>query len=249
MSQNSDGDDEFGDSLDESFNRAANHIQKIHSQLDQSVLLELYALYKQVTCGQCNQSKPNLFNPQGRAKWSAWNRLGNLEKHEAMKLYIQKVTSIDPSWDDLSNTEKSSWVAVSVHKPEPESEILESEKTCFEHVKEKNLAKLKESLKPEDVNKLDDTGLGLIHWATDRNACEILEFLISCGADVNLQDCEGQTALHYASGCGHLECIRVLLKHGANLTVKDGDEQTCLDVAYDLNVRKVLEDFFLGRLD
>ena len=61
------------------------------------VKLKLYGFYKQVhwpiaalwrssipipqaTVGVCNTEKPGTFDFVGRAKWSAWNSLGNLSK-------------------------------------------------------------------------------------------------------------------------------------------------------------------------
>lgn len=55
--------------------------------------LKFYALYKQATLGKCNTSQPWAFNVVERAKWDAWNALGNISKTDAMiqycDLYIQ----------------------------------------------------------------------------------------------------------------------------------------------------------------
>lgn len=53
-----------------------------------------------------------------------------------------------------------------------------------------------------DINHKDETGLGLIHWASDRGSLEIVDLLLRQGADINLLDSDGQTALHYACSCG-----------------------------------------------
>jgi diazepam-binding inhibitor (GABA receptor modulating acyl-CoA-binding protein) len=36
-------------------------------------LLNLYALYKQATCGDNNTCKPGTFDFKGKKKWEAWN--------------------------------------------------------------------------------------------------------------------------------------------------------------------------------
>ena len=77
-------------SMDEKFNQAAEDIKKLN-ELDNDNLLYLYGLYKQVTCGDCNVSKPGLLDFKGQAKWSAWESRKSLDKEKAQKKYIEKV--------------------------------------------------------------------------------------------------------------------------------------------------------------
>ena len=77
-------------SLDEKFTKAAEDVKKL-SELDNDNLLYLYGLYKQVTCGNCNVSKPGLLDLKGQAKWNAWERRKGLEKDKDQKKYIEKV--------------------------------------------------------------------------------------------------------------------------------------------------------------
>ena len=99
--------------------------------------------------------------------------------------------------------------------------------------------RLKAQLQPKDLTKLDEHGLGLIHWETDRNSVELLEFLLKAGSDPNMVDANKQTPLHYAASC-HGECVRILLAYKADVTLKDNDGQTCFDVAEE-EVRPILE--------
>jgi len=117
----------------------------------------------------------------------------------------------------------------------------DSEKTLFDHVKENNLDRLRELLAPGDLVKLDEHGMALIHWATDRNAVEIIQFLVRSGASVDQRDADQQTPLHYAASCGHLEALRCLLELRANLELCDSDGQTCYDVADDEQICQVLQ--------
>ncbi|KAH8403536.1 hypothetical protein KR215_011019, partial [Drosophila sulfurigaster] len=115
-------------------------------------------------------------------------------------------------------------------------------KTIFDHVKENNLPRLREQLKPEaDLTSLDEQGMALLHWATDRNAIEIIQYLVECGANVNQLDAEQQTPLHYAASCGHVEALRYLLSSNADLELRDADGQTCLDVAEDEQICAMLQ--------
>ncbi|GMS94029.1 hypothetical protein PENTCL1PPCAC_16204, partial [Pristionchus entomophagus] len=64
--------------------------------------LAMYSLYKQVTLGPCNTRQPGFWNPEGRAKWDAWKRLGDMSREEAMELYVTCVhEAIDVGADNL----------------------------------------------------------------------------------------------------------------------------------------------------
>lgn len=230
------------DLLNEEFQNAADRLQLIHSALPNDVLLELYAFYKQATTGECNIAKPNIFNSQGRAKWTAWNNLGKMTATEAKTKYIEKLYSVDTEHQaPLKSKANKNFSFICQSQPlNEEAPLPEEEKNSFDYVKENNLEKLKSSLQKNQLNLVGDEGLGLIHWAADRNTPTILQFLLENEADVNLKDSEGQTALHYASSCGNLECISILLKHGADKDLIDLAGMTCFDVAFDESVMKAL---------
>eukprot|EP00922_Rhytidocystis_sp_ex-Travisia-forbesii_P012745 GHVS01019174.1.p1 GENE.GHVS01019174.1~~GHVS01019174.1.p1 ORF type:complete len:1068 (-),score=194.80 GHVS01019174.1:109-3312(-) len=68
---------------------------------------------------------------------------------------------------------------------------------------------------------------------------EILQYLLSLGADVNSRGENGQTALHDATEEGYLECVELLLDKGADLDVCDADGHNplhiaCLENRYDV---------------
>ncbi|KAI7906574.1 acyl-CoA-binding protein [Cokeromyces recurvatus] len=78
----------------EKFNTAAEEVHKLSSTPSQSTLLELYGLFKQVTVGDNETSKPGVFDPKGRAKWEAWNKLKGMSQNEAEEKYIALVESL-----------------------------------------------------------------------------------------------------------------------------------------------------------
>ena len=73
------------------------------------------------------------------------------------------------------------------------------------------------------IDALDQEGLGLIHWATDRGQLAIVEYLIVKGANVNLVDSSHQTALHYAVLGEQYEICELLLRYHAKTDIQDED--------------------------
>jgi diazepam-binding inhibitor (GABA receptor modulating acyl-CoA-binding protein) len=80
-------------SIEKKFNKATKDIKGLND-LDNDNLLYLYGLYKQVTCGDCNVSKPGFFDFKGQAKWKAWESRKGLKKELAQQKYIDKVESL-----------------------------------------------------------------------------------------------------------------------------------------------------------
>lgn len=228
--------DEVNDG-EEEFMQAANFLQHNTNTIEQNNLLELYGLYKQATIGKCNTSKPSIFSLQAKSKWNAWNSLGDMTQIKAMEMYVQKVKQLFP---EALFIERNNWVAVSSMKnPDDDETIPDSNKNAFDFVKESNSDQLKDiltKLSSEEINELDESGLGLIHWAADRGDSKVLEILIENGADIDGQDGDGQTAMHYAASCGNLDCIKVLKNYDANLTIRDNENLNCFDVALDDSV-------------
>jgi acyl-CoA-binding protein len=60
-----------------------------NKSITNDIKLKFYGYYKQATLGECTTQKPGLFDPVGRAKWEAWNKLGKMKKVDAMCGYIE----------------------------------------------------------------------------------------------------------------------------------------------------------------
>ncbi|XP_039448870.2 acyl-CoA-binding domain-containing protein 6 [Culex pipiens pallens] len=236
------------DLLEEEFSRATKFIERGHDQFEQKELLKFYAFYKQATSGKCDVPKPGIFNMAGRAKWTAWNELGDLSKPQAMQGYVQHLTQLKPSWDQSSEDDseykpqKGSWVSVSTFAHE---EDTAADKTLVDFIKEGNLPQLEQALAnpevPALINELDDDGLGLIHWAADRGNEHVLKLILAVpGRDLDLRDSGGQTALHYASSCGNRDCVRVLVEAGADKSAKDDEGESVEEVAFDAAIKELL---------
>ena len=232
------------DTIEYKFNLAANYLQSNLAQFNKNDLLHFYAFYKQAINGKCNIPKPLFFNIQERAKWDAWNSLGAMDDAEAMYKYVDHLSELVPDWLDTSNGNTENF-GISVSRPKQiDQHINESDKSIQDFIRDGNTSKLKNLLKDidsEDLNSLDDNGMGFLHWASDRGNTEVLKMLLNrSDLDINLRDNEGQTALFYASSCGHHECLKLLLHHNADKSLIDNENTTCLDVAFDDEVLKIL---------
>ncbi|KAL1248957.1 hypothetical protein QQF64_022275 [Cirrhinus molitorella] len=80
------------------FNAAVKVIQSLPSngsfQPSNDMMLKFYSYYKQATQGPCNIPRPGFWDPVGKAKWDAWNSLGEMQREEAMAAYVEDLKLI-----------------------------------------------------------------------------------------------------------------------------------------------------------
>ncbi|GAU98812.1 hypothetical protein RvY_09905 [Ramazzottius varieornatus] len=114
---------------------------------------------------------------------------------------------------------------------------------------------LKWSLKNGDLDQLKDLidkkaidirkpvdGRAPIHYAADYGQKEVIEYLISKGADVNAVDKHGISALLAAIWEGHTDCVRLLLQKGASKDGKSPDGTSYLDCAEKTEIKSLLRN-------
>lgn len=83
-----------------------------------------------------------------------------------------------------------------------------------------------------DVNRLDDEGVSLLHWAAINNRLAISRYLLSKGASVDRKGGHlSATPLHWAIRQSHLGMIHLLMQNGADPSVADKTGLRCLHVA------------------
>ncbi|CAN6481319.1 unnamed protein product [Victoria cruziana] len=68
------------------------------SKLGNDVQMQLYGLHKAATEGPCYESSPSALKPGARAKWNAWQKLGNMSPEMAMEQYIAVLSESIPQW-------------------------------------------------------------------------------------------------------------------------------------------------------
>ncbi|GIX71194.1 acyl-CoA-binding protein homolog [Caerostris darwini] len=81
-------------SLTEKFDKAADDVKNLKSKPTDEELLELYALFKQATVGDCNTARPGLFDLKGKAKWDAWDAKKGMDQNEAKEAYVTKANHL-----------------------------------------------------------------------------------------------------------------------------------------------------------
>ncbi|XP_050212442.1 acyl-CoA-binding domain-containing protein 3-like [Mercurialis annua] len=90
--------------LEKMFAEAAKFVECGDVKDEEGLRMELYALHKVATEGPCREQPPMPLHFAARAKWNAWQRLGNMNPEVAMEQYVALVSAKVPGWmDDTSN--------------------------------------------------------------------------------------------------------------------------------------------------
>ena len=76
------------------FTKAEEDAKNLKTKPSNDVLLQLYALYKQGTTGDCNTSRPGMLDLTGKAKWDAWNGIKGKSIDDAKKDYVALVEKL-----------------------------------------------------------------------------------------------------------------------------------------------------------
>lgn len=79
---------------------------------------------------------------------------------------------------------------------------------------------------PQLINISDEGGYTPLHKAAYNNQVEVVEYLISKGADLNAVSSSGSTPMHGAAFYGHPEAARVLIENGAEIDKKNNGGYT-----------------------
>ena len=74
---------------EENFNTAAERVKTLKITPPESDQLKLYGLYKTVTIGKVNISKPGILDLKGRKKYESWKKYEIYSKEEAMITYAK----------------------------------------------------------------------------------------------------------------------------------------------------------------
>lgn len=88
------------------------------SSLGSNLKMQLYGLHKIATQGPCHEPQPMALKLSARAKWNAWQQLGNMSPEMAMELYISLLSGSIPGWmqDDFVGDHEHVLAEVEVFK-------------------------------------------------------------------------------------------------------------------------------------
>jgi len=110
-------------------------------------------------------------------------------------------------------------------------------------VKNGDLSRVKSIVESEGINVNQEVlnGRGLLHVAADYGQTEVLEYLLSKGANVNALDKHGITPLLAAVFENHLESAKLLLSKGADKTMKSPGGDSYYDCAETAEMKELLK--------
>ncbi|MGH7144308.1 MAG: ankyrin repeat domain-containing protein [Planctomycetota bacterium] len=84
---------------------------------------------------------------------------------------------------------------------------------------------------PEQANARDDKRFTPLILAASCGQTDLIDPIISAGADIDAQDGDGMSALHHAAKNGLLATINAMLAHNPNIGLVDNNRQTAEDLA------------------
>ena len=84
---------------------------------------------------------------------------------------------------------------------------------------------------PVEWTNIDYNGMRALHVACYHGHDEVVQLLVTSGAEVNSLDSWRRTPLHRSAATGHVAVCRLLLASGAKPTLKTHNGETALDAA------------------
>lgn len=84
----------MSDDLTARFEQASKEVTELSAPPDNAAQLQLYALFKQSTAGDCTGSRPGMMEFVKRAKYDAWKEKAGLSLDEAKQKYIELVEQL-----------------------------------------------------------------------------------------------------------------------------------------------------------
>lgn len=88
----------FLESIKMNFDEASVRVKSLTNKPSDTIMLELYGLFKQATVGNVDTDRPSFWDLVGKAKWDSWKSYEGLSADDAKSKYVclvQKLVDSD----------------------------------------------------------------------------------------------------------------------------------------------------------
>ena len=84
------------------FTDARKKVEELYKRMDNKTIRKVYAYYKQATEGDISGKRPSALRFRDRVKFDAWSSISGMSKEDAMAAYIELVSNLDLSAEEIS---------------------------------------------------------------------------------------------------------------------------------------------------
>ncbi len=86
----------------DSFTDAKQKVEELYKRMDNKTIRKVYAYYKQATEGDISGKRPSALRFRDRVKCEAWSSISGMSKEDAEAAYIELVSNLDLSAEEVS---------------------------------------------------------------------------------------------------------------------------------------------------
>lgn len=90
------------------------------------------------------------------------------------------------------------------------------------------------------IDYQNNDGKTALMFAVINGNIQVVQALVTHGADIHIQDNDGTTALMFAVENLEIEAVRALVNYGANIHVQDNTGRTALSIATEIGNMEIL---------
>jgi len=228
-----DSDEEASPSSSSLFSRATKFVAANSGCIPGEELIAFYGLYKQATCGKCQEPRPSILSFSASQKWESWNSYRRLSREEAELAYVRRLEAIFPDFSsarDISG-KVTSFLENPLDDEEAEDHSVGGVFGTVVAIGDVDSVRAALKRNPGLARVADNRAMTALHWSADRGHTEIAKLLLSAGADVNAKDSNSETPLHLAILAGETELAALLIERGADRDIQNNDGETPAQMA------------------
>ena len=90
------------------FTDAREKVEELYKRMDNKTIRKVYAYYKQATEGDISGKRPSALRFRDRVKFDAWSSISGMSKEDAEAAYIELVSNLDLSAEEVSSHTRES---------------------------------------------------------------------------------------------------------------------------------------------